>query len=241
MKNIFTLLFFTGVITILCGCGREHKAPPTEKLALTTRFFRSIADNQPAQAVRQGRNLYALDKQQESILRLISIQESNEAVVNAQKLIRQGRINEALPIVAAAAKQYPHNRMLVSAYPKLVQLRNAEKLLLAMKNAKNASAMRGARIAARAGLSRNLTPDLRKYLQDYENLEKIVAKQEHDKIISANQQAQKELSDVKAADRKRAESEQLHQQRTAEKQAEGDQARSQAGAVPFEKTESTAK
>ncbi|MBR2344574.1 MAG: hypothetical protein IKA71_02165 [Lentisphaeria bacterium] len=241
MKNIITSLTLTGLVLFFCGCGKEHKAPPTQKLELTVRFFRSIAKKNSVAAVQQGRKLYALDPKQDYILRLISIQESNESVFNAQTLIRQGRIQEALPIIASAAKQYPENRMLVSAYPKLVQLRNAEKLLIAMKNAKNASAMRGARIAARAGLSRNLTPQLRKYLQEYEKMEQRITDKERQHTLDANVNAKQDIKKAQQAAVERVANERFYQQQTAEKHAEGEDVRREAGAVPFENTEQKVK
>ena len=107
--------------------------------------------------------------------------------------------------------------MLVSAYPKLVQLRNAEKLLIAMKNAKNASAMRGARIAARAGLSRNLTPQLRKYLQEYEKMEQRITDKERQHTLDANVNAKQ---DIKKAQQAAVERFHLHGRHHGESQCE---------------------
>ena len=220
-----------------CGCKKPHPKPPTERLALTARFFRSIASSDSAAAVRQGRKLYALAPEQDYILRLISIQESNDAVANAQNLIRQGRINEALPIVAAAVKQYPHNRMLVSSYPKISQLRNAEKLLSAMNRAKNGAAMRGARIAARAGLSRNITPELQNFLDEYRKKENATTRAERAQALAAGKLADADARKAAEAEKLRAADEKIFQHATAEKSAKGERARQEAGAVPFDSAE----
>lgn len=217
-----------------CGCSKPHQEPPTERLALTVRFFRSIASRDSAAAVRQGRKLYALAPDQDYILRLINVQESNDAVDNAQKLIRQGRINEALPIVAAAVKQYPHNRMLVSSYPKIIQLRNAEKLLAAMERAKSASAMRGARIAARAGLSRNMTPALQKHLDEYRKKENAATEAERKQTLATEKLADSDARRAAEAAKLRAADDKIFQKSAAEKSAAGERARQEAGAVPFD-------
>ncbi|MCI5778683.1 MAG: hypothetical protein MR051_02530 [Lentisphaeria bacterium] len=240
MKKFIAIFILALLLTGSTGCGKPHRRLPADKLALTVRFFRSIEAADPAAAARQGRKLYAMDPRQDFILRLISIQESNEAVGNAQKLIRQGRINEALPIVAAAAKQYSHNRTLVSTYPKLTQLRNAETLLAAMNRARTASAMRGARIAARAGLSRNLTPSLKDHLAKYEKLEQDTARKENEKLQDAGKKAADAARQSMTADRQREEAEQKFQQNTSEKTAEGERVRRDAGSVPFEPSEQPA-
>ncbi len=234
MKKIILYFTFPALLLSLCGCKKPHPKPPTERVALTVRFFRSISSGDSAAAVRQGRKLYALAPEQDYILRLISIQESNDAVDNAQKLIRQGRINEALPVVAAAVKQYPHNRMLVSSYPQIIQLRNAEKLLAAMARAKNASAMRGARIAAQAGLSRNITPELRNFIDDYRKKENAATEAERAKALAAEKLADADARKAAEAAKLRAADEKIFQRTTAEKSADGERARQEAGAVPFE-------
>ena len=232
MKNTVIYLITAAVCLLAWGCSKPHPEPPTEKLALTVRFFESIRSGDSAAAARQGRKLYALAPENEQILRLVTIQESNDAVGNAQKLIRLGRINEALPVVAAAIKQYPANRNLKAAFPKLTQLRNAEKLLVSMQNAKNSSAMRGARIAARAGLSQNLTPALRRHLSEYEKTERTLAKRERDNIFRAGKRSTADARTAAEADRKRADADKLFQQSALDKTAEGERARSAAGAVP---------
>lgn len=233
MRNYLTSLLALPLL-VAVGCQRARSKPPTGKLALTVRFFQSIAAKDTNAAVRQGEKLYAADPRQDYILQLVSIQESNETVANAQKLIRAGRITQALPVVTEAIKQYPNNRMLAASYPKIAQLRSAEKLLIAMKNARTASAMRGARVAARAGLSRNLTPVLTKYLEAYEKREQLVAKQEQESLEKAGKRAETDAKAVKAADDKRAEADRQFQQSTSKKTAEGERIRREAGAIPFE-------
>ena len=227
-----TLVLFSAVIPS-GGCSKPHKPLHMERIALTVRFFESIAARNSAAAARQGKKLYAINPSQEYILRLVSIQESNDAVGNAQNLIRQGRINEALPVVALAAKQYPDNRTLVTAYPKLIQLRNAEKLLKAMDRAKNASAMRGARIAAKAGLSRNITPAFQQYLDAYEKRESDLAKKEKDNLIASGKAVDKATIQAKKDDVDREKTNREFAEKTELLTKKGEQIRKEAGAVPF--------
>lgn len=241
MRKIFTIVALAALSIGGIGCSRRpHSAPPTERLALTIRFFRSVQSGDSAAAARQGRKLYMLDTRQDYILHLVSVQESNEAVGEARKLLLKGRINEALPIVSRAIRQYPDNRTLVSTYPKLVQLRNAEKLLKAMRDARQSSAMRGARIAARVGLSRNLTPAFNSYLEAYEKRERQVAERERKTIEKADQKATVDAKAALDADRKRAEADAQFQQNTSAKAAEGERVRKAAGEVPFEPGENPA-
>ena len=235
MKKLTTIPFLVilTVITISGGCSKPRKPLQMERLALTVRFFESISEKNSAAAVRQGKKLYAINPSQEYILRLTSIQESNDAVKNAQNLIRQGRINEALPIVALAVKQYPDNRTLVTTYPKLIQLRNAEKLLKAMDQAKNSSAMRGARIAAKAGLSRNITPLFQQYLDSYEKREKALAQKEKENIIASGKAVDQASVQAEKDDINREKVNREFSKKIEILSQKGEQMRKDAGAVPF--------
>ncbi len=231
---IFPTLMLSGVVILSSGgCSKPHKALHSERVALTVRFFESIAEKNSAAAARQGKKLYAINPSMEYILRLVSIQESNDAVGNAKKLIQQGRINEALPVVALAIKQYPDNRTLVTTYPKLIQLRNAEKLLKAMDRAKNASAMRGARIAAKAGLSRNITPVFKKYLDDYEKRENELAKMEKENLLASGKAVDAATIQAKKDDISREKINREFSEKTESLAKKGEQIRKEAGAVPF--------
>ena len=232
--NRYPIYFLlTGALFAAAGCSRrDHTPPPVERTALAVRFFNSIERRDSAAAVRQGRKLHALNGR-EYILRLISIHESNETVRDAQNKLQAGRINDSLAIISAAAKKYPHNLTLKSTYPKLVQLRNAEKLLSAMEEATNASSMRGARIAARAGLSKNITPEFSAYLKNYEAREKAVAEKEK-QTTEANLQAAKSAAEqARRADARRQEENARFMQETAKKTEAGEKMRKAAGDVPF--------
>ena len=239
MKNFIFYFSITALLCVFCGCSEKpHKKPPTEKLALTVRFFDSIAAGKSDVAVRQGQKLYDTDNSQDFILRLIAIQESNEAVGNAQKLIRRGKIAEAVNIIDAAKKQYPKNQTLDAALIQVKELRDAEKLFRSMRNAKNASAMRSARIAAKARLSRNQTPALAKYFENYEKLEKFTEIQERTAVARAEKQASSAAAQASAADRRREGSNRQFQQSSSQQVAEGEKLRNEAGDIPFEDPES---
>lgn len=241
MKSFIIYLNLTALLCAFCGCSKPHPEPPTERLALTVRFFNSIAAKDSAAAVRQGQKLYLMDDSQDYILRLIGIQESNEAVGNAQKLIRQGKIAEAVNAVDAAKKQYPQNQTLDAALIQVKELKDAEKLFAGMKNAKNSSAMRSARIAAKARLSRNRTPALEKYFRQYEKLEKSAEVQEHRAVSQAEIRANTDARKATAADKKRATDELKFKADASQKTAAGEKLRQEAGDIPFEETETAVK
>ena len=236
-RIILSALLTAAILSAGCNKRRKHNPPPLERVSLTVRFFDSVSKRNSAAAVRQGRKIYALDPNQEYLLRLISIHESNEAVRSAQRMLRAGKVGEALKIVSRAVQDYPHNLTLKSTYPKLIQLRNAEKLLSAMDRAKNSSSMRGARIAARAGLSQNLTPEFSAYLQAYEEREKAVAEQEK-KATQANLEAVKAAAERdRAADAKREAENVRFMEEMAKKTEAGEKMRQEAGEVPFDPNE----
>jgi len=124
MKNFIIYLNITALLCVLCGCKKPHQKPPTERMALTVRFFDSIAAKDSATAVRQGQKLYDVDNSQDYIRRLIEVQESNEAIGKAQELIKKGKIAEAVAVINEAKKQYPANQTLNAALIQLEGLKN---------------------------------------------------------------------------------------------------------------------
>ena len=207
------------------GCNEPHKAPPLEQMELTARFFNSIRNRRSDAAIRQANKLIALDPDASYISSLISIQEANDTIADAQKALNKGDINKTIEIVRAGRRKHADNATFAEVYPKVSQLRNAQKLFLAMSRAKNASAMRGARIAAKAGLSMNLTPELEKFLIEYEARgTKLAAKEKAD--AAAKELAAKKAAAKAAADEKQRKiSEKKFSHETAEKSAEGERLR----------------
>ena len=233
MKRIVILtIALCALLLSLAGCAkRKHRKPPLERADLTVRFFKSIREKNSELAVRQGKQLLALDPSADHIRHLISLQQSNDAIVSAQKMIDQGKINDALKLVRENSAKHSDNHTLTEAYSRLLQLRNAERLLRAMHRARNSSSMRGARIAARAGLSLNMTPKLENFLTAYEKRESALAAQEKAMTRKAEEAAKLAAEQAKLEDIKRKAEDKKFAAESAKKIAEGERVSQAAGGV----------
>ena len=217
----------TAVLTaiLFCACDKPHQAPPLEQMELTARFFKSIENKRSDAAVRQAQKLLSLDPDATYITNFIAIQEANDTIAAAQNALDRGDINKAVEIIRSGRRKHTENQTFSEVYPKVFQLRNARKLFKAMQRAKNASAMRGARIAAKAGLSMNITPELEKFLNAYETRGAKLAAAEKAQATAKEQAAKAAAKAAKAAEKKRKISEEKFSQETARKAAEGERLR----------------
>ena len=231
MKRIVILtIALCALLLSLAGCAkRKHRKPPLERADLTVRFFKSIREKKSDLAVRQGRQLIAIDPSAEYIRDLISLQQSNDTIISAQKMVDQGKISDALKLVRENSKKYSDNHTLSDAYSRLLQLRNAERLLRAMSRARNSSSMRGARIAARAGLSLNMTPQLERFIVEYEKRETALAAQEKAQTRKAEKAAKLAAEQAKLEDVKRKAEDKKFAAESAKKIAEGERVSKAAG------------
>ena len=234
MDRIFTLIIVSALL-LAAGCKQEkHTPPPVEKIALTVRFFESMQNGNSAAAVRQGKNIFNLDRSQNHVSTLISIQESNETIVAAQKLLNSGKVIQALALINNALKNYPENNVLRRSKIKLEELKNAGKYLTAMTRARTAAAMNSARETASIGLSANRTAKLQKFFDDYEVLEQKMAKLEQQKTQDSLEAASAAAEKAKAEDARR-EAENLRFMQEIEKMSgEGEKMRQSARDIPFE-------
>ena len=139
------------VSTALVGCSK-HKEPPLERLELVSRFFDSVRKRDFETAARQGQKLYAMDRNNEFLLHLITIHESNFFLRQAQKELNSGNVDGALRVLAEGSRNYPDNRTLRMYRTRIIQLRNAKSLIGAMKSARGEAAMSAALTAAETGL-----------------------------------------------------------------------------------------
>ena len=231
MKRIVILtIILSALLLSAAGCSkRKHRQPPLERADLTVRFFKSIREKKSDLAVRQGRQLIAIDPSAEYIRDLISLQQSNDTIISAQKMVDQGKISDALKLVRENSKKYSDNHTLTDAYSRLLQLRNAERLLRAMSRARNSSSMRGARIAARAGLSLNMTPQLERFIVEYEKRETALAAQEKAQTRKAERAAKLAAEQAKLEDVKRKAEDKKFAAESAKKIAEGERVSKAAG------------
>lgn len=226
MKHLnFNIIVLLLAAMLFCSCKKEHQVPPLEQMELTARFFKSVESSRPEIAIRQADKLLALDPDASYITSLLSIQEANDTVAAAQKALNRQDISGAVEIIRAGRRKHSNNRTFSEVYPKISQLRNAQKLFRALARAKNASAMRSARIAAKAGLSMNITPELEKFLAEYEVRGTKLAAKEKAEAAAKELAAKEEALKAQTAEKERRISEKKFSQETARKAAEGERAR----------------
>jgi len=163
-------------LAVLAGCS-DHKAPPIEQLDLVSRFFDNVRRHDFETAALQGRKIYAMDRNNEFLLHLITIHESNTFLRNAQKELNSGNVDGALRILEEGSRKYPENHTLRMYCTKVSQLRNAKSLIAAMENARGEAAMSASLTAAETGLGANVSPKLGKYFKNYEERIKKAAKE----------------------------------------------------------------
>jgi len=164
----------------LAGCS-ERKEPPLARLELVSRFFDSVRKRDFETAARQGQKLYAMDRNNEFLLHLITIHESNFFLRQAQKELNSGNVDGALRVLAEGSRNYPDNRTLRMYRTRIIQLRNAKSLLGAMRIARGEAAMSAALTAAETGLGTNMSPKLAAYFKSYEASIKEAAAREAEK------------------------------------------------------------
>lgn len=226
MKNLtaYTLCTILALLFV-SGCGDNHQPPPLDQMELTARFIRSVENGNTETAVRQGKKLLTLSPDAFYLAELIEIQEANDTVAEIQKLVNQGKIDQALQAVRNARRKYRTNRTFSEVYPQVSQLRNVSKIFRSLKRAKSSSAMRSARIAAQSGLSLNMTPELEKFLADYELRGAAVSARERADILAAERAAQEAALKIKQEETRRRAAEKKFEQETAKKSAEGERLR----------------
>lgn len=168
-------------VATLTGCSK-HKEPPFERMELVSRFFDSVRKQDFETAARQGQKLYAMDRNNEFLLHLITIHESNVFLRQAQKELNSGNVDGALKVLSDGSRRYPDNRTLRMYHTRIIQLRNAKSLLAAMKTARGEAAMSAALTAAETGLGTNMSKKLNKYFKDYEARIEAERKSEKEKL-----------------------------------------------------------
>ena len=168
-RCFYTVALAAIFVMLFSGCSRRSRNDsPRERNELVMRFFSSLKSDQPEAAVRQGEKLLMMDPTNTFLPTLIQIQQSNSFMARAQNEVNRGDINAALAIIAEGLRHYPDNSTLHDAQRRLRQLRNAPRLISAMRRARSASAMNAALTAATIGLSGCTTPKLEAYFQEYE-------------------------------------------------------------------------
>ncbi|MCQ2379695.1 MAG: hypothetical protein MJ025_02060 [Victivallaceae bacterium] len=151
------------------GCEKKkHSAPPSARNDLVARFFSSLKNGDSASAVIQGRKIQDMDPANEFVRRLVEVQEANEAIRATQRMVNAGNIDGALKCINQALERNPNNSQIERVGRKMRQLRNAKTLMRNMALAESASEMSAAMAACSTGLMSNMTPELKKYLDQYE-------------------------------------------------------------------------
>jgi len=172
MKKIFHtfcgLLLPALLLTGVAGCSKERTKPPMERNDLVIRFFENIGSGNNEAAAVEARKLRAMDVSNDYVDLLISIQESNAFISQAQKCLNSGDVDGAIAALTEGTKKYHTNSALRQMLGRARQLRNAPRLFAAMEKADTSSAMEAALTAAMTGLSDNNSPKLEQYFRSYE-------------------------------------------------------------------------
>ena len=170
MKKIYPAVLV--LATLLCACTPDVPPPPVERNDLVVRFFRSLRQDDGNTAAMQCEKLYAMEKRNYFLLRLISVQQANNYVRAAQNHLDAGNLEAAVRELESGLKRYPGNEKLLRELGLLRKLRMAEKFFLTMRTAPNPTAMNAALVAARTGLdgieSRELTAFFNRYAKSIE-------------------------------------------------------------------------
>lgn len=248
----FVTYFLPLTLICLCGCEqKEHQPPPVERISLAVRFFTSMENQDAATAVIQGRNILARDTSQNHVLTLVSIQESNHAIANAQRKLNEGKIARvphrcaqdparpceqcsALDIIENALLNYPDNNILKNTRYKLLELLHAESYFREMDRATSSAAITEARETIESGLFRNMTPQLTAYLNFCREREQLLAARERAASQAAREAASRDAAAAAADDERRSEEDSRHSDATAAEGQESQRMRDAAGPVPFE-------
>lgn len=165
MKYLFTLFLFA--VLFIGGCTPEVPPPPLERNDLVVRFLRSLRNNAGVTAALQGQKLYAMDKRNYFLLRLVAIQQANSYILSAQRALNAGQLEQAIKELESGLRRFPDNAELHKQADKLRKLRHAERLFVAMRSAPTPAAMNSALAAAQAGLQGIESPKLNKFFADY--------------------------------------------------------------------------
>lgn len=170
MKKIFPAA--SALVVLFCACTPEAPPPPVERNDLVVRFFRSLRQADGDTAAMQCEKLYAMEKRNYFLLRLINVQQANNYVRAAQNHLDAGDLEAAVKVLEKGLKRHPDNANLLRELGLLRKLRLAEKLFLTMRTAPNPTAMNAALVAARAGLdgieSRELSDFFDRYAKSIE-------------------------------------------------------------------------
>ena len=176
MKKFFPAALL--LACLLCACTPEVPPPPVERNDLVVRFFRSLRQADGNTAAMQCEKLYAMEKRNYFLLRLISVQQANNYIRSAQNHLDAGNLEEAIRDLESGLKRYPENGKLLRELALLRKLRMAEKLFLTMLSAPNPTAMNAALIAARTGLDGIESPELAAFFDRYtKNMERWNSRQ----------------------------------------------------------------
>ncbi len=167
--SIFASGLLPAMLLFAAGCSKaESTDAPLERNELVIRFFDSIRNGNSEAAAIQGKKIYELDSDNDYVINLVTIQESNRFIRQAQKRLNSGDILGAIEELSAGRKLYPANTALRRMHARLRQLRNAPRLFEAMRRAGSPASMTAALTAAMTGLSDNLSPELTAYFREYE-------------------------------------------------------------------------
>ena len=125
MKKMYVWIFIVSLASgLLAGCGKKERAmtPPTERNRLLIRLFQSIDSGDYAVSALQAEKFLALDPSNLFLIQMAEIQRGNLAVKEAQKVLDQGDIRQAIAILRRTQQTTPLHAEISQQLDQLQQL-----------------------------------------------------------------------------------------------------------------------
>jgi hypothetical protein len=138
MRYLIAFIFTIGLV----GCGKkEIPSPPAAHALLVKKLFNNLSKKQHDPAIKRIQKLRALTPSNEFLIQLEEREFCNNYIREAQKLLDDGKVPQALTVISAAKKKYPLNRNLLAIQIELIQLEGLQKRIKLLNSAKSSKEM----------------------------------------------------------------------------------------------------
>lgn len=176
---------------ITAGCGKSDAPdPPVSRVELTNRLFETIKQKRDDEALNIIEKLLALEPDDIELMEMRDRIVSNRCSRKVQKLIDQGKLNQALALIRQERRQYPVLAQLRVQEDEVLDLINlqaaARKLAAAQNIADLAAALNTIRpLAEKYPQAKQLHNDIKKRAEDLTAMRNKAAAQERSKTQNA--------------------------------------------------------
>ena len=141
MRYLIVFIFVIG-LAWLVGCGKkELPPPPVAHVQLVTKLFDNLSKGQHDAAYKRIQKVRALDPSNEFLIQLEEREFCNHYILQAQALLDEGKVGQALAAINIAARKFPLNRNLLAIHTELSKLENLQKHIRLLNSAKSSQEM----------------------------------------------------------------------------------------------------